>query len=120
MFRTCLFRLKDISFSFLKDDGSLIKKVSSPAGATILDVAHKFGIDIEGACGGQCACATCHVILPQELFGKLPVPSDDENDMLDLAADLEPTSRLGCQIRVTSDFEGIDIKLPKSVVSQLL
>jgi ferredoxin len=120
MLRTSLVRLKDISFSFMKHDGSLIKKVNSPIGVSVLEVAHKFGIDIEGACGGQCACATCHVILPNQLFTRLPNPSDDENDMLDLAADLEPTSRLGCQIRVTNEFEGMEIKLPQSVVSQLL
>jgi len=104
----------------MKFDGSLIKKVEAPVGATVLDVAHRFGIDIEGACGGQCACATCHVILPENLFDTLPKASDDENDMLDLAADLQPTSRLGCQIRVAEEFEGMEIKLPESVVSQLL
>ena len=87
---------------------------------SVLDVAHKFGIDIEGACGGQCACATSHVILPGALYDKFPLVNDDENDMLDLAADVERTSRLGCQVKVTEDFAGCDIKLPKSVVSQLL
>lgn len=85
-----------------------------------MDVAHKFGIDIEGACGGQCACATCHVIFPQSLYSKCTEPGDEENDMLDLASDLESTSRLGCQVRVTEDFEEACIRLPKSVVSQLL
>ena len=120
MLRTSFHRLKNISFSFVKADGSLIKRVESATGASVLDVAHKFGVDIEGACGGQCACATCHVILPDTLFRHLPSAADDENDMLDLAADLRPTSRLGCQIRVTDDFEGVEIKLPDSVVSQLL
>ena len=104
----------------MKHDNSLIKKVDAPIGSTLLDVAHKFGIDIEGACGGQCACATCHVIIPTKLYESLPAASDEENDMLDLAADLQPTSRLGCQVRVNEQFEGVEIKLPESVVSQLL
>lgn len=83
-------------------------------------MAHRNGIDIEGACGGQCACATCHVILPKTLYAKYPPTDDDENDMLDLAADVTSTSRLGCQVKVSEDFQGVDIKLPKSVVSQLV
>ena len=111
---------KLVRFRFVKHTGETIKEVDASVGASLLDTAHKFGIDIEGACGGQCACATCHVILPSSLYNKYPPVNDDENDMLDLAADVESTSRLGCQVRVTPDFEGVDIKLPKSVVSQLL
>ncbi len=115
------FRLSQVvKFRFVKHTGDLIKEVEAPIGTSLLDTAHRFGIDIEGACGGQCACATCHVILPSTLYNKFPPANDDENDMLDLAADVESTSRLGCQVRVTVDFEGVDIKLPKSVVSQLL
>jgi ferredoxin len=111
---------KIVRFSFVQHTGELIKKVEAPVGTSLLDVAHKFGIDIEGACGGQCACATCHVILPDDLYRKYPPVSDDESDMLDLAADLSDTSRLGCQVRITEDFDQVEIKLPKSVVSQLL
>jgi ferredoxin len=60
------------------------------------------------------------VILPEKLFEKYPPVSDDENDMLDLAADVESSSRLGCQVKVTEDFDGMNIRLPKSVVSQLI
>ena len=83
----------------------------------MLDVVHKFGIDIEGACGGQCSCATCHVIFPVDLFGKFVQPGDEENDMLDLASEVEATSRLGCQVKVTEDFDGVQIRLPKSTFS---
>lgn len=120
MLRTTLRRLKPVTFSFVKHDKTLVKTVNAPVGMSLLDVAHKFGIDIEGACGGQCACATCHVILPSTLFSILKAASDDENDMLDLAADVQPTSRLGCQVRVTEEFENVEIMLPESVVSQLL
>jgi len=111
---------KLVKFRFVKHTGDLIREVEATVGTSLLDCAHKFGIDMEGACGGQCACATCHVILPSNLYKKFPPANDDENDMLDLAADVEDTSRLGCQVRVTPDFENADIKLPKSVVSQLL
>jgi ferredoxin len=111
---------KAVSFKFVKYDGTLIKAVSSPVGVNLLEVAHRSGIDIEGACGGQCACATCHVILPHDLYSKCPEPNDEENDMLDLAADVESSSRLGCQVKVSHEFEGVEVKLPKSVVSQLL
>ena len=60
------------------------------------------------------------MIIPAQLYEKYPPVNDDENDMLDLAADVEPTSRLGCQVKVTEDFENISIRLPKSVISQLL
>ena len=59
------------------------------------------------------------MILPKRLYEKYPPVNDDENDMLDLAADVTSTSRLGCQVRVQEDFEGVSIELPKSVVSQL-
>lgn len=109
-----------VKFNFIKQTGELIKSVEAPVGSSVLECAHRFGIDIEGACGGQCACATCHVILPVNLYQKYPPVNDDENDMLDLAADVTDSSRLGCQVRITEDFENADIMLPKSVVSQLL
>ena len=66
----------------------------------------------QGACEGSIACSTCHVILPEEYFDKLPEPSDDENDMLDMAFGLTDTSRLGCQVQLTKDLDGITITLP--------
>ena len=109
-----------VKFRFVKHTGDVLKEVQAVPGTSVLECAHRFGIDIEGACGGQCACATCHIILPSKLFNKFPSATDDENDMLDLAADVTGTSRLGCQVRITPEFENEDIMLPKSVVSQLL
>lgn len=66
-----------------------------------------------GACGGSCACSTCHVIVQEEdFFDKMEEPSDDENDMLDLAFGLTETSRLGCQVKMSKDLDGLVVKLP--------
>lgn len=80
-------------------------------------VLYSRGADISilvpGACGGSCACSTCHVIVTNEdLYDKMPEPDDDENDMLDLAFGLTETSRLGCQVVMTPELDGLVVKLP--------
>lgn len=66
-----------------------------------------------GACGGSCACSTCHVIVEdQTMYDKMPEPDDEENDMLDLAFGLTETSRLGCQVKMTPELDGLRVKLP--------
>ena len=67
-----------------------------------------------GACEGSVACSTCHVILPTEYYDLLPEPEDDENDMLDMAFGLTDTSRLGCQVKLTKDLDGITCTLPSA------
>ena len=86
---------------------------------TILDVALDNDIDIEGACGGECACSTCHVILEQDTFDQLPEPDEEEEDMLDLALGLTDTSRLGCQIKLTPAQDGMRVILPAETESML-
>jgi ferredoxin len=81
-------------------------------GTTILEAAHANGADLEGSCEGSLACSTCHVILEQEYYDKLEEPSDDENDMLDMAFGLSKTSRLGCQVKITKDLEGATFVIP--------
>jgi ferredoxin-2, mitochondrial len=93
--------------------------VDAAVGDTLLDVAQDHGIDIEGACEGECACSTCHVILEQAVFDKLPHPTEAEEDMLDLAAGLTSTSRLGCQVELKEDFDGMRVQLPAVVTSML-
>ncbi|CAM9614331.1 unnamed protein product [Ascophyllum nodosum] len=83
------------------------KKTEAKCGMNLMRVAHAHGIDLEGACEGVCACSTCHVILSGEVFDSLPEPSEDEEDMLDLAFGLTETSRLGCQVVVTEEMDGI-------------
>ena len=98
---------------FIEADGNR-KEVDAPLGLSIMEVAQKFDIDIEGACEGSLACATCHVIVEPSWYQRLDEPSEDEEDMLDLAFDLQQTSRLGCQIVVTEEMEGLTVALPGS------
>ncbi len=97
--------------TFIERDGTR-REVEAPLGLSVLEVAHKHGIDIEGACEGSLACSTCHVIIAPEWFDQLDEPSEDEEDMLDLAFGLEKTSRLGCQIVITEALDGLVVKLP--------
>ncbi|KAK7752180.1 mitochondrial matrix iron-sulfur protein [Diatrype stigma] len=82
-------------------------------GDNLLDVAQAHDLEMEGACGGSCACSTCHVIVvDEEYYERMPEPEDDENDMLDLAFGLTETSRLGCQVVMTKELDGLRVKLP--------
>jgi ferredoxin len=108
-----------VSLHFVNSKGRHLASIDAPVGATLLEVAQKAKLDVEGACGGQCACATCHMILPREIFDKLPSARDDELDMLDLAAEVENASRLGCQVKVVDFMENAEIRLPSVVISQL-
>jgi len=90
------------------------REVDAPAGLSVLEVAHKHDVDIEGACEGSLACSTCHVIVDPAWFSKLAKPSEDEEDMLDLAFGLEKTSRLGCQIVISDALDGLVVRLPSA------
>lgn len=81
-------------------------------GARLLEVAQAAGMPLEGTCEGQMACSTCHVILPAEWFALLPEASEDEEDMLDLAAGACRTSRLSCQITLTDALDGMEVRIP--------
>lgn len=94
-----------------KDGQSSTFEVSD--GDNLLDVALANDIEMEGACGGSCACSTCHIIVEDEaLYDKMDEPDDDENDMLDLAFGLTETSRLGCQVKMSKELNGLVVKLP--------
>ena len=96
---------------FVDRDGTR-REVDAPLGLSVLEVAHKHGIDIEGACEGSLACSTCHVIVDPAWYPKLAAATEDEEDMLDLAFALEKTSRLGCQIVMTAALDGLVVRLP--------
>jgi ferredoxin, 2Fe-2S len=97
--------------TFIERDGTR-REVDAPLGLSVLEIAHKHDIDIEGACEGSLACSTCHVIVDPAWFSKLAAPTEDEEDMLDLAFGLTETSRLGCQIVMTPELDGLVVKLP--------
>tara|TARA_A100001011_G_scaffold394918_2_gene488451 strand:- start:471 stop:782 length:312 start_codon:yes stop_codon:yes gene_type:complete len=82
-------------------------------GITLMEVGRDNNLGIEGTCGGSLSCATCHVIIDKEWYEKVGKPSEDEEDMLDLAFGLEPTSRLGCQIRIDESLDGLTVKIPE-------
>ena len=102
--------------TFVQKDGSH-KEVDAPTGLSILEIAHRSGIDMEGACEGALACSTCHVIVDKSWYKKLEGPSEDEEDMLDLAFGLTKTSRLGCQIIMSEALDGLVVRLPDQVVN---
>ena len=104
---------------FIEQDGSR-KEVEAPLGLSVLEIAHRNKIDIEGACEGSLACSTCHVIVEQDWFDKLEESSEEEEDMLDLAFDLQRTSRLGCQIIITEELDGLTVTLPVGTRNMLL
>jgi 2Fe-2S ferredoxin len=96
---------------FVLRDGTR-KEVDAPLGLSVLEIAHRHDVDIEGACEGSLACSTCHVVVDPSWFAKLASPTEDEEDMLDLAFDLQETSRLGCQLIMTEKLDGLVVKLP--------
>ncbi|KAG7491554.1 hypothetical protein MATL_G00004990 [Megalops atlanticus] len=87
--------------------------VKAKVGDNVLYLAHKHGIDLEGACEASLACSTCHVYVNAEYYDKLPQPEEREDDMLDMAPMLQENSRLGCQIILTPELDGIELTLPK-------
>ncbi len=104
---------------FIERDGTH-KEVDAPVGLSVLEIAHRNEVDIEGACEGSLACSTCHVIVDTAWFDKLPESSDDEEDMLDLAFGLTRTSRLGCQLVMTEALDGLIVALPGETRNLLL
>ena len=104
--------------TFIHPDGGR-SEVDAPLGLSVLEVACKNNIDIEGACEGSLACATCHIIVDPGQFDRLPKITEDEEDMLDLAFDLQKTSRLGCQIIITNDLDGLTVTLPGEIRSRM-
>jgi ferredoxin len=97
---------------FLRADGSLDKEVGAEPGQRLLDVAWAAREPLEGACEGVMACSTCHVIVDAQDFEKLPPASEEEEDLLDLAAHATRTSRLACQIILSEDLRTLTVRIP--------
>lgn len=104
---------------FIEPDGTK-KEVDAPLGLSVLEIAHRNGIDLEGACEGSLACSTCHVIVEKDWFEKLEEATEDEEDMLDLAFGLTHTSRLGCQIIITEELDGLVVSLPSATRNMMV
>ena len=89
--------------------------IDAPVGQTVMEAAIKHGVPgIDADCGGACACATCHVYVDPAWTGKLPPKSDMEETMLDFAQELQPNSRLSCQVKIVPELDGLIVRTPKS------
>ncbi len=105
--------------TFVNPDGTRIE-VDAPVGFSVLQIAHRNDVDIEGACEGSMACSTCHVVVDPAWFDRLDDPSEEEEDMLDLAFGLTQTSRLGCQLVMTEELDGLVVRLPDQTHNMML
>ncbi len=100
-----------VKVTFISPNGDRVEGAGQP-GQRLLEVAQNADQPLEGTCEGQMACSTCHVIVAPDWFGKLPRASEDEEDMLDLAAGVRRTSRLACQIELTVELDGLEVRIP--------
>lgn len=107
------------TMTFVFPDGRE-QAVEAPNGISVLEIAHKNGIPLEGACEGSLACSTCHVVIDPAFFDKLEDASEDEEDMLDLAFGLTRTSRLGCQIIMSDALSGLRVSLPTATRNMMV
>lgn len=101
-----------IRVRFVSADGAKLREVDAAPGERLLDIAQADGQPLEGTCEGQMACSTCHVIVAAEDFAKLPAASEEEEDMLDLAAGVTRHSRLACQIWLSEGLESLTVRMP--------
>lgn len=97
---------------FLRPDGELDREVEAPPGTNLLDLAQANGQPLEGSCEGSMACSTCHVIVAAEDFALLPRASEEEDDLLDLAAHVTRTSRLACQLVLSAEMDTLTVRMP--------
>ena len=100
-----------VTVQFTRADGQQVTASGEP-GESLLRCAQNAGMPLEGTCEGQMACSTCHVLLPREWFDRLPQASEEEEDMLDLAAGARATSRLACQIELADALDGMEVTIP--------
>ena len=96
---------------FITSDGDRVDAQGEP-GDSLLRIAQAAGMPLEGTCEGQMACSTCHVVVGADWFDRLPQASEEEEDMLDLAAGVRRTSRLSCQIVLGEELDGLTVSIP--------
>ncbi|KJE95343.1 ferredoxin 1-like protein [Capsaspora owczarzaki ATCC 30864] len=102
-----------VNIVYVERDGTR-RNIAGKVGDNVMYLAHRHNIALEGACEASVACSTCHVIVDDTSFPKLPESSEEEDDMLDMAPFLTANSRLGCQITLTKEMEGMVLTLPKA------
>lgn len=100
-----------VNITYVRKDGSKVP-VRGKVGDNLMYLAHRYGVEMEGACEASLACTTCHVYVREDYYDRLPEPDEKEEDLLDLAPFLKENSRLGCQIVLTKDLEGLEVTLP--------
>ena len=99
--------------TYIAFDGTRFE-VEAQNGSTVMENAIRNGVPgIEAECGGACACATCHVYVDDAWSGVVGQPEAMEEDMLDFAYDVRPTSRLSCQIKVRDELDGLVVHVPE-------
>ncbi|XP_055534545.1 adrenodoxin-like protein 1, mitochondrial isoform X2 [Wyeomyia smithii] len=102
-----------VNITYIDKDGKRIA-VRGKVGDNALYLAHRYGIEMEGACEASLACTTCHVYVLNDYGNQLPPSEEKEDDLLDMAPFLKENSRLGCQIVLTKQLEGMELQLPKA------
>lgn len=112
MFNSINFNCR-VNITYINKSGKAIK-VRGKVGDNVLYLAHRHEIEMEGACEASLACTTCHCYVLNDYFDRLPTPEEKEDDLLDMAPFLKENSRLGCQIILSKDLEGITLQLPKA------
>ena len=95
----------------VKDREGNVQELSADIGLTLMEIIRDAGMDIEAACGGCCACATCHLYVDKDWYSKLPAREGDEESMLDQAFNVKDNSRLGCQIEFNEGLDEIKVEL---------
>ena len=100
-----------VRVNFITAEGQRIV-AEGASGARLLEIGQTAGMALEGTCEGQMACSTCHVIVEKGWFDRLPEAGEEEEDMLDLAAGVTRTSRLSCQIELSDDLDGLEVRIP--------
>jgi len=96
------------------DAAGTSREVEAETGATLMETAIRNGVPgIDAECGGACACATCHVYVGEDWIEATGSAGPMEEDMLDFAFDVRPTSRLSCQIKITPELDGLVVTTPE-------
>ena len=95
-----------VKINFL-DKNNNLKEIEVSIGSNLLEVSKKNNINLEGSCGGEMNCSTCHVYILSNHISKLKKKTNEEKEILALTANLKKISRLACQIKITNKLKGL-------------